>query len=285
MRRNTSEMALHGVTHALLLFWLLLIAPGAYAEQKNLLVELSGEPAPGALLVGKTHPEAAVFLGEKPLRVNREGYFAFGFGRDDSGEKQLKIELEDRSEEWQLALAERSWDIQRIEGVPQETVTPPESRLQRIRSEAGQVYQARQRDSDLDGFMQSFRWPVEGRITGVFGSQRIFNGEPRRPHYGVDIAAPTGTVVIAPADGVVSLAHDDMFFSGGTLILDHGFGVSTSYLHLSEISVEDGERVRQGDEIGRVGATGRATGPHLCWRINWYQERLDPMTVVTSPDS
>lgn len=283
MRRNISSGPFCSAFQAFFLCAVLSFARAGYA-QGELLIELSGEPAPGALLVGQTYPDAVVSLEGKRLRVDQEGYFVFGFGRDDSGEKRLQIEHGERSEEWQLALAERSWDIQSIEGVPQETVTPPESRLQRIRAEAGQVYQARQQDSDLQGFRQSFRWPVEGRITGVFGSQRIFNGEPRRPHYGVDIAVPTGTPVLAPADGVVSLAHDDMFFSGGTLIIDHGLGVSTSYLHMSEIVVEDGERVAQGDEIGRVGATGRATGPHLCWRINWYQERLDPMTVVAPQD-
>lgn len=263
----------------------LLFAPATSFADANgkLLRDLSGEPAPGALLVGKTLPGATVTLEGEALRINADGYFVFGFGRDDVGERNLRIRHGEDVEEWELSLAERSWDIQHVEGVPQETVTPPESRLQRIREEAGQVYQARQEDTQLDGFLQPFQWPVEGRITGVFGSQRVFNGEPRRPHYGVDIAAPTGTEVLAPADAVVSMAHDDMFFSGGTLILDHGMGVSSSYLHLSEILVAEGESVRQGDIIAKVGATGRATGPHLCWRINWYQERLDPMMVAGEP--
>lgn len=128
--------------------------------------------------------------------------------------------------------------------------------------------------------MQDFIWPAKGRLSGFYGSQRVLNGDPKRPHYGVDVAAPTGTEVVAPADGVVRLAHPDLFFSGGTIIIDHGFGVNSTFLHLSSVDVEVGEPVKQGDFIGRIGATGRATGPHLDWRINWLNHRLDPQLLV-----
>lgn len=271
-----------GVTALLLLLsW----APVSAGEGGSLLYSLRGDPEPGALLVGRTAPGARVYLDDRTLRVDDDGYFAFGFGRDEEGEARLKLKHDGQSEEIRLGLVDREWDIQHVDGVPPETVTPPEEKLDRILREQEQVASARQRDSDLAHFRDDFQWPVTGRITGVYGSQRIFNGEPRRPHYGVDIAAPEGTPVTAPASGEVSLAHKDMFFSGGTLILDHGYGVSSTYLHLSEILVGEGDQVEQGQKIARVGATGRATGPHLCWRVNWYEQPLDPKTLAGSmPD-
>ena len=159
-------------------------------------------------------------------------------------------------------------------------MAPSPKNLLRIADEATQVRQARQKDSDLRHFAERFIWPVRGRISGVYGSQRIFNGEPRRPHFGLDIAAPTGTPVKAPAGGVVSLGHAGMFFSGKTLIIDHGHGLSSSFLHLDTILVKVGQTVRQGEPIATVGATGRVTGAHLDWRINWFAARLDPALLV-----
>ncbi len=268
-------------------FWfltLVLLLPFHFSvagiESGSLLRELDGEPRPGALLVGRTLPDVEVRLGERSLDVDDEGYFVFGFGRDEEGKALLRFRKGDHQEEVELSLAEREWDIQHVDGAPPETVTPPEERLERIRAEARKVARARQTRSARNDFRSGFEWPVTGRITGVFGSQRIFDGHPRRPHYGVDIAAPEGTPVHAPSGGQVTMVHEDMFFSGGTLIIDHGHGVSSTYLHLSEILVREGQQVDRGEEIARVGATGRATGPHLCWRINWFQERLDPKSVV-----
>lgn len=264
----------------LLVLLIALPVPVAMADSPSLLRDLEGEPRPGALLIGRTLPGVEVLLEDRSLQVDDEGYFVFGFGRDEKGEALLRFRKEGREEQVRLALAEREWDIQHVDGAPPETVTPPEERLERIRAEARKVGEARSTESARRDFRQGFEWPVTGRITGVYGSQRVFDGQPRRPHYGVDIAAPEGTPVQAPAGGRVTLVHDDMFFSGGTLIVDHGFGVSSTYLHLSEIHVREGQEVERGEEIARVGATGRATGPHLCWRINWYQERLDPQTLV-----
>ncbi|TVP59618.1 MAG: M23 family metallopeptidase, partial [Halomonadaceae bacterium] len=166
------------------------------------------------------------------------------------------------------------------EGVPQSTVTPSESFYKRIRDEASKVRRAREVDSDREAFLGNYIWPVEGRISGVYGSQRYYNGEPRQPHYGVDVAAPEGTPVKAPADGLVTLAAPDLYFSGGTLLIDHGYGISSTMMHLSKLLVEEGTEVRQGDVVAEVGMTGRATGPHLDWRMNWFGERLDPVTVA-----
>lgn len=181
-----------------------------------------------------------------------------------------------------ISIKPRQYDIQRIDGLPPKKVTPTaKADLARIRADIALVRKVRRRDDPRTDFDQPFIWPVLGRISGVYGSQRILNGNPRRPHFGVDIAVPTGTPVKAPADGVVSMAHDDMFYSGGTLIVDHGHGISTVYMHLSKILVAEGTQVRQGDVIAQVGATGRVTGPHLHWGMNWFETRLDPSLLVS----
>jgi murein DD-endopeptidase MepM/ murein hydrolase activator NlpD len=252
---------------------LLLLSSLAQAE---LLLSLRGEPAPGALLIGQTLPGAEVWLDGQTVRVSDGGHFLFGFGRDDQGERLLRIRAGERRYERLIRLAPRQWDIQRVEGVPARTVTPPEEELARIREEAALVRAARQTDSDLQDFLSDFVWPASGRISGVYGSQRYYNGAAGNPHLGVDIAAPTGTPVIAPAGGVVTLVHEDMFYSGGTLLIDHGLGLSSTFIHLARVLVKQGQRVEQGQLIAEIGATGRATGPHLDWRMNWYHERLDP---------
>jgi len=183
-----------------------------------------------------------------------------------------------------LQVASREYNIQRVEGVPQETVTPPPERMARIRREATLVANARapslQRPDLIEGVLAGFTWPAQGPISGVYGSQRFYNGEPRNPHYGVDVAAPKGTPVYAPAAGVVTLAEPDLYFSGGTVILDHGYQLSSTFLHMSEVSVEVGDELQTGDLIGAIGSTGRATGPHLDWRMNWRKERIDPQLLA-----
>jgi len=242
----------------------------------DILLSLQGEPAPGAIIIGQTVPGAEVLLGDEPLMVNEEGYFLFGFGRDETGERRLRLRMGEQTVEQTLALTPREWNIQRVEGVPGRTVTPPPEALARIRDESAQVREARQVVSDLTDFTARFVWPASGRISGVYGSQRFYNGNPGNPHLGVDIAAPRGSPVIAPAGGVVTLVHDDMFYSGGTLVIDHGLGLSSTFIHLHRVLVEPGQRVEQGELIAEIGATGRATGPHLDWRMNWFQQRLDP---------
>lgn len=244
-------------------------------------IELDGQLTQGAMVRGQAAPDTEITLNGKPVRVTEDGRFAIGFGRDADLEQTLvEIPAEGEPVEHRLTLTARDYVIQRIEGVPQRTVTPDESALERIRAEASMVGRARAIDSDRTDFTGQFIWPAGGRISGVYGSQRVYNGEPRNPHFGVDIAAPTGTLVVAPADGVVTLTHPDMYFSGGTLLIDHGYGFSSTFIHLSEVLVAEGQEVAQGDVIAKIGATGRATGPHLDWRINWYHERLDPVTVA-----
>lgn len=248
-------------------------------QQEDL--KLVGQSIQGGLIIGHTRPGAIVTLDDRELRVSEQGVFLVGFNRDDSGSVALRVKLPDGSTiEHEFSVESREYDIQRIEGVPQRTVTPPEDQLKRIRQETALIVAARGRDDSRTDFLNGFIWPVTGTITGVYGSQRVYNGEPRRPHYGIDIAAPAGTSVVAPAAGIISLVHDDMFYSGGTIILDHGHGLSSAFLHLSKVTVSKDQYVEQGDEIGKVGSTGRSTGAHLDWRINLFKQRLDAALVA-----
>lgn len=247
----------------------------------DLLLSLEGLRTQGALLRGKVAPGVSVVLAGKPVRTTEEGAFAVGFGRDAALQQQLVLSRDGETQTVPVQLEKREYNIQRVEGVPQRTVDPPpEAVLKRIRAEVAEIKKARATDTDMQAFLSHFQWPLTGRISGVYGSQRVYNGKPGTPHYGVDVARPTGTVVMAPADAVVTLVQEDNYYSGGTLIMDHGFGVSSTMIHLSEVLVEPGQAVKQGEPVAKVGATGRATGPHLDWRLNWFEERLDPETIV-----
>ncbi len=264
----------------LLVIALTLFTAGAVPASPALL-ELQDKPAQGTLVRGQTVPGAQVWLGGQPLPVSPQGRFLFGFGRDASGEARLRLELPGgKTLMRRLSIAPRDYQVQRIDGLPPSKVTPPPEVLERIREEARAVRRARAQRRDQADFESGWIWPVLGPITGVYGSQRILNGEPRRPHFGVDIAAAVGTPVRAPADGVVTMAHPDMYFSGGTLVIDHGHGLSSSFLHLHRILVEEGDRVLAGDTVAEVGASGRVTGAHLDWRMNWHDARVDPTLLV-----
>ncbi len=250
-------------------------APGA-AE-----LALEGDFVQGGLVYGRTEPGAAVTLDGRRVRVSAAGRFIFGFGRDAPAAARLEIvHPGGRLECRRLQVETRSYEIQRIDGLPPKMVTPPAEVLARIGREAALIKRARAVDRAEPLFESGFVWPVQGPITGVFGSQRILNGEPRRPHYGIDIAAPAGTLVRAPADGVVAIAHADMYFTGATVLIDHGHGLTSVYSHLAQVLVGEGDRLGQGDPLGRVGASGRATGAHLDWRVNWFDQRLDPALLV-----
>jgi len=244
-------------------------------------VSLEGQLVQGGLLFGQAPGGSQAWLDGDPLMVSSEGAFLIGFGRDDAGPRKLEVSLPD-GERWSRLLTPepRTFDIQRIDGLPSAQVTPLPEVLKRIRDEASLARRARELREQRTDWTEGFIWPLHGRITGVYGSQRILNGEPRAPHWGIDIAAPTGTPVRAPAAGLVTLTHPDMYFSGGTIFLDHGHGLVSAFLHLSEIRVERGQRVKQGEVIGLVGATGRATGPHLDWRINLGDTRVDPALLL-----
>lgn len=263
------------------LTFLLLAAVPATAEQTSL--QLHGTPIEGGLMHGSAGPGAEVWLDSEPVPVSPEGRFAFGFHRDTKPKALLRVVFADgREERRTLDVAQRDYDVQRIDGLEPSKVTPSEEDLARIHEEQKLIDAARAKLLGHAFFAeQPFMWPATGRISGVYGSQRILNGKPRNPHYGLDIAAPAGAPVVAPADAVVTLAHDGMFFSGKTLILDHGMGISSVMIHLSEIAVEEGQRVVRGQLVGRVGATGRATGPHLHWGMNWHSKaRLDPQLLL-----
>ena len=245
-------------------------------------VRLDGPRIQGGLLRGQVPPGSAVEFEGDAVRVSKDGWFLIGFGRDAPPTAELVVVFPDgRRERRELTVERREYDIQRIDGLPPGKVTPrSDEDIARIMAEIRMTKQARAIDDPRTDFLSGFRWPIKGRISGVYGSQRILNGEPRRPHFGIDIAAPTGTRVAAPADGVVTLVHPDMFFSGGTMIVDHGHGLSSAFLHLSRILVEKGQRVAQGETIAEVGSTGRSTGPHLDWRINLFGRRVDPALLV-----
>ena len=235
----------------------------------------------GGLLIGKTDVGNQVWLDNKKLRVASDGTFIIGFGRD-AITAELRVEsIKGEQQIESIKIQPRKYKIERVDGLPPGKVNPKgEEVLKRIRDESKIIKKVRARDDDRIDFMAGFVWPAKGRISGVYGSQRILNGEPKWPHYGLDIAAPTGTPIVAPASGIVTMAHSDMYYSGGTLIIDHGFGLSSTFLHLSKILVKEGEVVKQGSVVAKIGATGRATGPHLDWRINWFKVRLDAQQLV-----
>lgn len=244
-------------------------------------LSIEGEPVQGGLLKAQVTPGAKVQIDGANVRVSQAGIFLIGFSRDHGEKSRLKISYPDGSrEERVLKVAKREYKIQRIDGLPQRKVTPKKQDLERIRKESAAISKARKLNDARTDFLSGWVWPAEGRISGVYGSQRILNGNPRRPHFGVDIAAPVGTPVTAPADGVVTFAHPDMFFSGATLVLDHGHNLSSSFLHLHKILVEEGQRVKKGDVIAEIGASGRVTGAHLDWRMNYYKHRVDPQLLV-----
>lgn len=253
---------------------------GVAAASDTLLQSLEGEWIQGGVLRGRVQPGSEVRVNDQSIAVGPAGEIVFGLGRDEPETLSLSIRLGDQHWSKTYSVARKNYRIQRIEGVPQQTVTPSKAQRERASQEAEKVWLARQTDNRATDFMQNFQWPLLGPISGVYGSQRVYNGEPRRPHYGVDIARPRGTPVVAPAAGLVTLAEPDLFYSGGTLIIDHGHRLSSTFLHLSKLHVEVGQRVRQGDVIGEVGASGRATGPHLDWRMNWRDRRVDPTTLV-----
>lgn len=247
---------------------------------ESVVFELHGKLEQGGLAYGRVLPGARVELDGVPVRTTPDGDFVIGFDRDAKASAQLVVDRDGRKDERTLAIVQRKYDIQRVTGVPQQTVTPPPEQLERIAREQKKVEAARAIDSDRTEFLGPFQWPLLGPISGVYGSQRFYNGEPRRPHFGVDVAATVGTPVRAPAAATVTLAEPDLFFSGGTLIMDHGYGVSSTFMHLSRLLVKTGDIVQTGQVVAEVGATGRASGPHLDWRINWFGVHIDPQLVA-----
>ncbi|HEY5346782.1 MAG TPA: M23 family metallopeptidase [Rhizomicrobium sp.] len=237
----------------------------------------------GSLCVGASEPGAKISIDGRPVRVSPTGIFAFGFAYDQAKPTLVEAHFTDGATQNQsFTPTIRKYEIQSVNGLPQATVTPPPEVLARIHREAANIYRARTIDTDATWFAEGFDWPAPGILSGVFGSQRIDNGTPMTPHFGVDMAAPTGTPIHAPANGTVSIA-DNYFLDGGFTLIDHGQGVSTCYLHQSKLLVKPGDVVTRGQLIGLIGQTGRATGPHLHWAMNWFQIKLDPSRSARTP--
>ena len=261
------------------LFIVLLVWPPAATAQE--VFTLEGTFRQGGLVIGRTDPRATVEFEGRKVRVSPDGAFLIGFGRDAKPKATLKVSLPDGHVEVQvLEVGQREYDVQRIDGLPKKFVTPSEEVYARIKADNRQIGKVRKRDTPETWFLSGWIWPAEGRISGVYGSQRVLNGKPRRPHYGLDIAGPTGTPVYAPIGGQVVLAETDMYYTGGTVFLDHGHGLTTTFMHMSKVTVEVGQFVKQGEKIGEIGATGRVTGPHLDWRLQLFNTRLDPFFVM-----
>jgi murein DD-endopeptidase MepM/ murein hydrolase activator NlpD len=244
-------------------------------------VELRGDWRQGSVIFGKAAPGSTASFNGKPLRVSPEGLFLIGLDRDE-GPKALVVVARPGVATFrrEFEITKREYDIQRLDGLPEKMVTPPPAALARIEKDIARSRSARSRDTPRVDFAGTFMWPIVGRISGVFGSQRILNGKPKQPHYGVDVAVPVGTRVRAPASGVVSLAVTDMYYTGGTLMIDHGHGLTSTLMHLNKLLVKEGEEVTQGQVVAESGMTGRATGPHLDWRVSWFDARVDAQRLA-----
>ena len=232
-------------------------------------------------ILGKTKTNSKIKIDNKKIRVSKDGFFAFGLDRDRKNNVLITILEDGKIKTIEKKVFKRKYKIQRIDGLPSKQVTPPPEVYDRIKKDNILIGKARSIDTAYDFFKDKFIYPIDKYIiTGVYGSQRILNGKPRRPHYGIVFHAPEGTPVKAMMDGEVTLAEDDMYFTGGTIIFDHGHGISTLYMHMKDINVKVGQKVKKGQIVGTLGQSGRATGPHLDIRLNWFDVKLDPSTIL-----
>ncbi len=246
-------------------------------------VELSGDFIQGGMILAKADAEIAnANVDGVKIPVHPDGKtLVFGYGRDAKAKSKITVEFKDGVKfEKSVKIKQREYKIDRVNGVAQKYVSPPESVLKRISKDSAMVKKARSGLSFRQDYLAQAITPAKGRISGVYGSQRVFNGVPKRPHFGMDIAAPVGTEVIAPWAGEVVLAVADMYYSGGTMIIDHGMGITSTYIHLHKLHKKAGDKINAGDLIAEIGATGRVTGPHLDWRLNWFNRRLDPQLLL-----
>jgi len=246
-------------------------------------VRLEGRLVQGGYVVGYTQPGARVFVnGESIGPASRRGCFVVGFDRDEAATCELEVRDRDAVFKRTLNVAKGTFGVQRINGLPSSTVDEPSAELlARIRTEQAMKEAAFASVSPEDAFADGFGWPLKSfRTTSKYGNQRILNGKPSRPHYGYDMAAPAGSAIVAPAGGLVVLARPRMLYEGTLTLIDHGSGLICAYLHQSKLLVKQGDRVLKGQKIGEVGMTGRATGPHLCWRLKWRGRNLDPSLWV-----
>ena len=246
-----------------------------------LAVEFKGKFIQGHFILGKTEPGSNIYIDKKKVKVSEDGFFAFGIGKDRKFDITITKNINGNNKKIIKKIQKRKYNIQRIDGLPEKKVTPPEEFYARIEKDNQLIGKAREIDSNLTFFKEKFIVPVDNAIiTGVYGSQRILNGIPKWPHYGLDFAKKKGSPVKAMNNGIVTLSESDLYYTGGTIIFDHGHGISTLYMHMDKIFVKVGDHIKKGDVVGTVGATGRATGPHLDIRLNWYGVRLDPASII-----
>ncbi|MDO5610406.1 MAG: peptidoglycan DD-metalloendopeptidase family protein [Pseudomonadota bacterium] len=259
-------------------------APDPANSESSPAATLPRHAAQGTLVTGQAAPGSTVTVDGRAIRVAEDGRFVFALGRDATGTQTVRVHAPGRSpRDQRLQIIAQAWPTQHINGLPPATVNPPPAIAERIRREQASVAAVRQRDDPRLDWQPPFIRPVEGRTSGRFGRQRVYNGQPGAAHSGMDIAAATGTPIKAPAAGIITFANADLYLTGGTVVLDHGFGISSNFLHLSRIDVKPGDHVRQGQVIGAVGSTGRSTGPHLHWGMNWFEIRIDPQTMLERP--
>ena len=267
----------------------LALAPRAFAQRLgDPILTLSGKPVQSGYVIGRTAPRAKIQLNDEDMgEASAGGLFVIGFDRDSPVHWDIKVETDEAEATRHLTVAPIAYDVQKIDGLPQDQVTPTDpALLARIAEEAKRKAVGFASDIDADGFKGGFSLPLpEGsfRQSARFGGQRVLNGIPERPHYGSDLAAPIGTPVMAPADGRVSFAETGLHYEGALILIDHGQGLISAYLHLSKVGVTAGQTVKRGEVIGAVGKEGRATGPHLCWRMKWRGRNMDPMQMVGTP--
>ena len=244
-------------------------------------VEFRGKFEQGSFIIGKANKGSKVQIDKRQVRLTKDGYFAFGLDRDRIKDVVIKIYENGNTKIIEKKVLKRDYKIQRIDGLPKKQVTPPPEVYERIKKDNILIGKARAINTNYDYFKKKFIKPVDKYIiTGIYGSQRVLNGKPRRPHYGIDLHAPEGTPVKAMMDGEITLAEKDMYFTGGTIIFDHGHGISTLYMHMKDVNVKVGQKVKQGDIVGTLGKSGRATGPHLDIRLNWFEIKLDPASIL-----
>ena len=243
-------------------------------------IDLEGYFIQGGYVKGKTSSKIKIKFENRDVYLGKKNKFILGFGRDYPEVANLKFNIDNKWINKTLKIKKNKYKIQKIDGLPKKFVSPPKEIYERIIRENKLIAKVRTLNSKIDYTFQDFLLPAKGIITGVFGSQRILNGKPRRPHYGIDIAAKKGSKVISPTDAIVRLSEKDLYFTGGTIMLDHGHGITSVYSHLSKVLVKKNDKIQKGDVIGLIGSTGRSTGPHLDWRINWFDQRLDPLMFI-----
>ena len=243
--------------------------------------EFRGSFFQGNLIIGKVEKGTKVFVDKKKIKVSDQGFFVFGLSKDRKNDVIIETIKNQESKQIIKKVYKKKYKIQKIKGLPSNQVPPPKEVYERIKNDNKLIGKTRSINSNFTFFNDEFKMPIKNTIiTGVYGSQRILNGIPKSPHYGLDFAASEGTKIKAMLDGIVTLSEKDLYYTGGTITFDHGHGVSTLYMHMKDIFVKKGMEIKQGDIIGTVGKTGRSTGPHLDIRLNWFDMKLDPASVL-----